>query len=65
MIRDHTILICPLPGLGQCVRERCNFWDMDREECTCDCFDACDPVEAGSPGNPGGSCLISFIEDFD
>ena len=40
---DHTTLICPLPGMGFCVRERCNFWDEDQDECTCDCFDTGDP----------------------
>ena len=59
MLRDHTIPICPLPGLGHCVRERCNFWDEDNEECTSDCLDTCDPVEAD------WLCVISFYEDYD
>ncbi len=42
-MRDHTITICPIPGLGHCVRERCNFWDEAKEVCTADCFDATDP----------------------
>jgi len=65
MLRDHTNLICPLPGLGHCVRERCTFWDEDNKECTCDCFDTCDPVETDSSGNPDWPCVISFYEDYD
>jgi len=65
MLRDHTTPICPLPGLGHCVRERCNFWDEDKEECTAACFDTCDPMDAGSTHDPGGPCLISFYEDYD
>ena len=65
MMRDYTIPICPIPGLGHCVRERGNFWDEDKEECTNDCFDTCDPVEVGSPRDPDGTCVISFYEDYD
>jgi hypothetical protein len=65
MMRDHTTPICPIPGLGHCVRERCNFWDEDQEECTADCFNTCDPADAGSHQNPGGPSLILFCEDFD
>jgi hypothetical protein len=65
MLRDHTIPICPLPGLGHCVRERCNFWDEDKEECTADCFDTGDPVDAGAEPDPNAPCVISFYEDYD
>jgi hypothetical protein len=59
MMCDHTTPICPLPGLGQCVRERCNFWDEEKEECTADCGDG-----ASAP-DPDGPCLITFYEDYD
>jgi hypothetical protein len=59
MMCDHTTPICPLPGLGHCVRERCNFWDEEKEECTADCGDG------GSTPDPDGPCLISFYEDYD
>jgi hypothetical protein len=59
MLRDYTTSICPLPGLGYCVRERCNFWDEEKEECTADCF------EDGSTQDPGRPCVISFYEDYD
>jgi hypothetical protein len=65
MIRDYTTIICPLPGMGHCVRERCNFWDGDREACTCGCFDTGGPGKAGSTGNSDWPCVISFDEDYD
>jgi hypothetical protein len=65
MLIDHTTIICPLPGLGHCVRERCNFWDEDHEACACDCFDPGGPVEAVPNPDPDGLCVISFYEDYD
>ena len=56
---DYTDPICPIPGLGFCVRERCNFWDEAKEECTADCF------EADAPNSPDEPCLITFYEDYD
>jgi len=57
---DDTSPICPLPGLGYCVRERCNFWDDDHEECTAACFD-----DADSRPDPDAPCVMSFYEDYD
>ncbi|MBM4301198.1 MAG: hypothetical protein FJ121_06670 [Deltaproteobacteria bacterium] len=65
MMRDHTTPICPIPGLDHCVRERCNFWDEDNEECTADCFDTGDPVGVGAKSDPNSPCVISFYEDYD
>jgi len=64
-IPDHASPICPLPGLGHCVRERCNFWDEVAQECTGACFEPYEPAESGSPTDPVGPCLISFYEDYD
>jgi hypothetical protein len=63
-MRDETTPICPLPGLGYCVRERCNFWDEDHQECTADCYEAGAPSDASEP-DPDTPCVISFYEDFD
>jgi hypothetical protein len=60
-----TITICPIPGLGHCVRERCNFWDEDNEACTCDCFDTSDPLDIDAKPDPNAPCVISFYEDYD
>jgi len=64
-MRDHTTPICPIPGLGYCIRERCNFWDEDQEECTADCFEARDPLAADSPEGSDWPCVISFYEEYD
>ena len=62
---DHTTPICPLPGLGPCVRERCNFWDEEQEECAADCCQTCDPIDATSKPDLETPCIISFEEDYD
>jgi hypothetical protein len=62
-MNSPTSPICPLPGLGYCVRERCNFWDEAQEECTAACYEATEQ-ESGAAGCDAG-CLISFCEDFD
>ena len=64
MIND-TIPICPLPGIGPCVRERCNFWDEDHQECTSDCFATYDPIDVTSKPELDAPCVISFCEDDD
>jgi hypothetical protein len=64
-MRDDTTPICPLPGLGHCVRERCNFWDEEKEECASDCLEAHNPMEAASELDPGMSCVIFCYEDYD
>ncbi|MGA9755453.1 MAG: hypothetical protein WBV23_09965 [Desulfobaccales bacterium] len=65
MLRDYTTPICPLPGLGQCVRERCNFWDEEQEGCAGDCYETCDPIDATSKPDLETPCVISFEEDYD
>ncbi len=57
--------ICPIPGLGHCVGERCNFWDEEKQECTGACFDTYDPVESSVQPDPNAPCVISFYEDYD
>jgi hypothetical protein len=65
MMRDQTTPICPLPGLGHCVRERCNFWDEKSQECASDCLDIHNPMDATRKLDPGAPCVISFYEDDD
>jgi hypothetical protein len=57
--------ICPIPGLGYCVRERCNFWDEDKEECTAACFETHKPMDATDSPDLDPLCVISFYEDYD
>jgi len=62
---DHTTPLCPIPGLGHCIRERCNFWDEVKEECTADCFASPGPLDATDPPELDPACVISFYEDYD
>jgi len=54
---SYTITVCPIPHLGYCIYERCNFWDEDRQECSGLCFGDYDPLEetaSPQPGSGGG-----------
>jgi hypothetical protein len=64
-MNDTVSPFCPIPNIGYCVRERCNFWDEDQEECTAACFDAQDQAQPDNAFHPDGSCLITFYEDLD
>ncbi len=57
--------ICPIPHLGHCVRERCNFWDEAQEQCTADCFDQFQPQAGGAAEDPEQACIICWTEDCD
>lgn len=65
-MKDDTTPICPIPGLGHCVRERCNFWDEGQEECNADCLW---PSQESAPTDEfsliDGPCTIPWTEDFD
>jgi hypothetical protein len=61
--------ICPIPGLGHCVGDRCNFWDVERG-CigTGICFDSEPREEVASPdaGDPfADHIILSAYEDLD
>jgi hypothetical protein len=64
-MQDYTAPICPIPGLGVCVRERCNFWDDKTQECTSDCYIANDPSAGTSNPDLDTPCSISCFEDYD
>ncbi len=64
MSTDTTI--CPIPGLGYCLYERCQYWDAARQQCDADCLW---PSE-GSPETDDteltdGPCTIHWTEDYD
>jgi hypothetical protein len=65
MRRDHATPICPLPGLDHCVRERCNFWDEDQEECAAERYETGAPIDATSEPDLETPCVIPFYEDYD
>jgi hypothetical protein len=56
---------CPIPDMGYCIRERCPFWDEERQECTGTCFDAQDQAQPDYSFHPDGPCIITFYEDPD
>jgi hypothetical protein len=31
-MREENRIVCPIPYLGYCVYERCNFWDEEAQE---------------------------------
>jgi hypothetical protein len=55
-------ILCPIPGLGHCLYDRCPYWDAARQECDADCLQSKE-AEACSPGE--GPCTIHWTEDFD
>ncbi len=57
---DQTL--CPMPGMGYCIYDRCPYWDDTRQECDADCLQS-EEAEARSSGE--GPCIIPWTEDFD
>ena len=37
--------ICPIPHLGYCIYEHCNFWDEELQECSGLCIGGYAPLE--------------------
>jgi len=61
--------ICPIPGLGHCVGDRCNYWDAEKGCIGVGmCFDS-EPREAvASPdaADPfADQIILSAYEDLD
>jgi hypothetical protein len=66
MMRDHTTPLCPIPGLGHCVGERCNYWDPDKGCLGVGlCFDAEPPAQYSQPELFGENIILSCYEDPD
>jgi hypothetical protein len=64
MAEDYRT-VCPIPHLGYCVRECCNFWDEVRQECSELCCDAYAPLEDHGLSAGYGLCIIYWTEDAD
>ncbi len=62
---DHTRPVCPIPYVGRCLYERCNFWDEERRECSGLCFGEYEPLEETAAPQPHSPCTIHWTEDFD
>ena len=57
---DQTL--CPIPGMGYCLYDRCPYWDEARQECDADCLQAREPGDSDAFECP---CTIHWTEDFD
>jgi len=55
-------ILCPMPGQGYCIYDRCPYWDAARQECDAACLQS---QESGGPGPSAGPCTIHWTEDFD
>lgn len=63
-MRDNRT-VCPIPYLGFCIYERCNFWDEEAQECSGDCWGDYEPLSAGRQGAGDAPCTIYWTEDND
>lgn len=55
-------ILCPIPGLGHCLYQRCPYWDAARQVCAADCLQSQEP---GDSEFSEGPCTIHWTEDFD
>jgi len=63
-MKTDDIPICPLPNIGHCVGERCNYWDPD-EGCRGAgiCF-GFDPSFNGAEMNPADQTICPIVQGF-
>jgi len=64
MTEDHRT-VCPIPHLGYCVYERCNFWDEEKQECSGLCIGDYSPLDETSTTSFDSPCIIHWTEDYD
>ncbi len=55
-------ILCPMPGMGHCIYDRCPYWDADRQECDADCLQ--DRIKNETEISED-CCIIHWTEDFD
>ncbi len=65
MMEPYEKIVCPIPHLGYCIYERCNFWDEERQECSGLCFGEDNAAEENASPDPDSPCTIYWTEDFD
>jgi len=66
-MEEYSTPICPIPGIGLCVGERCNYWDPERGCIGAGiCFDS-EPPREYSPDDLFDQqiVLLSCYEDPD
>ncbi len=54
--------LCPIPGIGHCLYDRCPYWDAGRQQCDADCLQSSEPDASDAASGP---CTIPWTEDFD
>ncbi len=64
-MQENNRTVCPIPHLGYCVYERCNFWDEEQQECSGLCFSDYSPLEDQEQPPFEGPCTIYWTEDYD
>lgn len=65
LIMEDRRPVCPIPHLGFCIYERCNFWDEAKQECSGLCFSDHSPLDDREPRPADGPGLIHWTEDTD
>ena len=64
-MREDNRTVCPIPHLGYCIYERCNFWDEVAQACSGLCFDDYTPLEDQDLSEAYNPCTIYWTEDTD
>jgi hypothetical protein len=64
-MNSYEMIICPIPHLGYCSSERCNFWDEERKDCSGLGFGDEGALEETNSPHPDSPCTIHWTEDFD
>jgi hypothetical protein len=64
MTEDHRPF-CPIPHLGCCIYDRCNFWDEEKQECSGEGIDEYTPLDDTAPVSLDSPCTIQWTEDYD
>ncbi len=62
---DDRRAICPIPHVGYCIYQRCNFWDDEHQDCSGLCWGDYTSLEAVDISYLHSSCIIYWTEDFD
>ncbi len=62
---DYHITVCPIPQVGYCIAERCNFWDEEKQECSGLCLGEYAPLEETLSPPGDWPCTLYWTEDCD
>ncbi len=63
---DEPSSLCPIPGLGHCLGERCSYWDPEKGCLGVGlCFDDDPPAASADPDPFAESVILGCYEDQD